>query len=208
MFSDSRFVAEAPSHLNAVYVAGATFKAGSVVRSWLYVGLAALAAVAGCSPADVRSDAPLSKAEWREFEGTWTAAGGRHTIHLGSDRRASIANLDGTLLLAGPGRPGVGFLAEAVVLNDSAAGMVGRAVWTDERGDQVYSELRGQGTTTGNRIEGTFLGGTGRYVGATGSYEFAWRFVLEAEDGTVQGQSLGLKGRVRVDAPGAGEPKP
>ena len=85
-------------------------------------------------------------------------------------------------------------------MNDSATGMVGRSVWTDERGDQVYSELRGEGTATGNRIVGTFLGGTGRYSGATGSYEFSWRFVLESEDGVVQGQSVGLKGRVHVEA--------
>jgi len=73
-----------------------------------------------------------------------------------SNRRASIADLDGTLLLGGPSRPGLGFRAEALVFNDSATGMVGRAVWTDERGDQVYSELRGEGTTTGNRISGNF----------------------------------------------------
>ena len=95
-------------------------------------------------------------------------------------------------------RPAVGFRAEAIVLNDSATGMVGRAVWTDEHGDQAYSELRGEGTATGNRIVGTFIGGTGRYSGATGTYEFSWRFVLESEDGTVQGQSIGLKGRVQV----------
>ncbi len=139
--------------------------------------------------------------EWREFQGTWTAAGSRHRINLGSGRRASIANFEGTLLLSGDARPAVGFRAEAIVLNDSATGMVGRAVWTDERGDQAYSELKGQGTNTGNRIVGTFLGGTGRYRGATGSYEFSWRFVLESEDGTVQGQSEGLKGRVRFDVP-------
>jgi hypothetical protein len=77
--------------------------------------------------------------------------------------------------------------------------MSGRAVWTDERGDQAYSELRGEGNATGNQIVGTFIGGTGRYAGATGTYEFSWRFLLEGEDGTVQGQSVGLKGRVRFD---------
>ncbi len=66
-----------------------------------------------------------------------------------------------------------------------------------------YSELRGEGTATGNRIVGTFVGGTGRYSGATGTYEFSWRFVLEAEDGSVQGQSVGLKGRVRIGSPQA-----
>lgn len=45
---------------------------------------------------------------------------------------------------------------------------------------------------------GTFIGGTGRYAGATGSYEFSWRFVLENEDGTVPGQSKGLTGKIRA----------
>ena len=68
----------------------------------------------------------------------------------------------------------------------------------------MFSELKGQGTSTGNSIVGTFIGGTGRYQGATGTYEFSWRFVLESEDGTVQGQSTGLKGRVRFE-PSQGE---
>jgi hypothetical protein len=150
-------------------------------------GVVALAA-SSCSPAPSSpADAPVGS-EWREFEGTWTAAGSRQSLALGADRKASVSTLRGSLLLSGPARPAVGFRAEAVVLNDSAIGMVGRAVWT---------ELRGEGTATGNRIVGTIVGGTGRYAGASGSYEFTWRFVMETEDGTVQGQSVGLKGRVR-----------
>jgi hypothetical protein len=163
--------------------------------------IAVLLAVAGCSPSSTPADAPLAATEWREFQGTWTATGNRQVMRLGAERRASIASFDGTLLLAGSLRPGVGFRAEALVLTDSATGMVGRAVWTDEHGDQVYSELRGEGAATGNRVVGTLIGGTGRYSGATGDYEFSWRFVLEAEDGTVQGQSQGLKGRVRFGTP-------
>jgi hypothetical protein len=162
----------------------------------LAAGVVALTATA-CRPAPQSPAAVAVGSEWREFEGTWTAAGSRQSIALGTDRQASVSMLKGSLLLSGPARPAVGFRAEAVVLNDSATGMVGRAVWTDERGDQAWSELRGEGTATGNRIEGTFVGGTGRYAGATGNYEFSWRFVLETEDGTVQGQSVGLKGRVR-----------
>jgi len=163
-----------------------------------------------CGPAP---QAPLvGEPAWREFEGTWTAAGSRHAIDLGAGRRASIADLDGSLLLAGANRPTLGFRAEAIVLNDSATGMVGRAVWTDEHGEQAYSELRGEGTATGNRIVGTFIGGTGRYSGAIGTYEFSWRFVLESEDGTVQGQSVGLKGRVQIGGspatPGPAGPRP
>lgn len=107
--------------------------------------------------------------------------------------------VDGSLVLSGQSRPSVGFKSEAIVFNDSTTGMVGRAVWTDEKGEQVYSELQGAGTANDNKITGTFVGGTGRYAGASGTYDFSWRFVLADEEGNIQGQSEGLKGRVRVD---------
>ncbi|MHC1741847.1 MAG: hypothetical protein AB9873_02305 [Syntrophobacteraceae bacterium] len=185
---------------------------GRLSRSgfWMIV-LAGLLVLTACGPAPQTSESLPVGGEWREFQGTWTAAGSRHLIPLGGDRRASVASLNGSLVLSGPSRPAMGFRAEAIVLNDTVTGMVGRAVWTDERGDQAYSELKGEGTATGNRIVGTFLGGTGRYSGVTGRYEFSWRFVLVSEDGSVQGQSVGLTGRVRVGSPqgtsGAGGPQ-
>jgi hypothetical protein len=195
-----------------VSAASASRLATPLARAWLAFAVAGLLALSGCEPARVSVGAAVADAEWHDFQGTLTAAGSRHTIRLGSDRRASIANLEGSLLLTGASSPGVGFRAEVVALNDSTTGMLGRAVWTDERGDQIYSELRGEGSATGNRIAGTFLGGTGRFAGASGSYEFSWRFVLESEDGTVQGQSMGLKGRVRAGSPqtatSAGRPRP
>ena len=139
----------------------------------------------------------LKESEWYEFSGTWTAAGKRQAIGLGGDRRASIADYSGSLMLYGPSRPALGFRAEAVVLNDTATGLIGRAVWTDNADNQVYSEFRDETTPAGTRIVGTFVGGSGRYQGATGTYEFSWRFLLEAEDGTVQAQSMGFSGKVQ-----------
>jgi hypothetical protein len=95
-----------------------------------------------------------------------------------------------------------------VALNDSQTGLVGRSVWTDERGEQVFSELTGEGTADRNRIAGTIVGGTGRYAGATGSYEFSWQFVMESEDGSIQGRAVGLKGRVLPGQPAAGGSRP
>jgi hypothetical protein len=152
-----------------------------------------------CSHAPQVSNSVSSGGEWQDFQGTWTAAGSRNIMQLGGDRRVALSIFNGSLVLAGRSRPSVGFRSEAMVFSDSATGLVGRAVWTDEHGDQAYSELRGEGTASNNKIIGTFVGGTGRYSGATGSYEFSWRFVLENEDGVVQGQSMGLNGRVRVD---------
>jgi hypothetical protein len=175
------------------------------------IALAVLLVVTACSRAPHTSESLSPVGEWHPFQGTWTAAGSRTRIPLGDGRRASIAKLEGSLVLAGPSRPAVGFRAEALVLNDTATGTIGRAVWTDDRGDQVFSELNGQGTSTGSHFVGTFIGGTGRYSGATGSYEFSWRFVLETEDGTVQGQSMGLNGKIRVGSeqatPDAGGPR-
>ncbi|MGB8341019.1 MAG: hypothetical protein WCE51_05475 [Chthoniobacterales bacterium] len=99
----------------------------------------------------------------------------------------------------------MGFRSEVIALVDSDTGLVGRGVWTDERGDQVFSELRGEGTAEHNHITGKFLGGTGRYAGATGSYEFSWQWVMEAEDGTIHGRAIDLNGRVRAGT--AGVPK-
>jgi hypothetical protein len=154
-------------------------------------------AAAACGPATESSQPREASGEWLQFEGTWNAAGSRHTISLGADRHSSIVDLSGTMLLSGPQRPGTGFRSEVIGLVDSASGFQGRSVWTDERGDQVFSELQGEGTATNNHITGTILGGTGRYTGATGAYEFSWHLMMEAEDGSIQGRAVDLKGRVR-----------
>ena len=165
-------------------------------------------AAASCGPPPAPGSTTAISAEWLEFEGSWNAAGSRRSIPLGADRQGSIIDLRGSMVLAGPSRPGVGFRSEVIALVDSGTGLVGRSVWTDENGDQVYSELVGEGTRAKNRMTGTILGGTGRYAGATGSYEFSWHFVLEAEDGSIQGSAVGLKGRVRPGQTGAGSMQP
>jgi hypothetical protein len=161
--------------------------------------LALVLLLAGCGPAP-QAPAAAPASGWHEFEGTWNAAGTRRTLALGDGRRVALLDLQGTMLLAGAGRPGVGFRAEAFALSDTATGLVGRSVWTDEGGNRVFSELKGEGTVAKNRITGSILGGTGRFAGITGDYEFSWQYVVESEDGSIQGRATGLKGRFRVGA--------
>lgn len=147
-------------------------------------------------------------AGWHEFEGSWGAAGRRKELHLGADRQVAVLEVTGSLLLSGPSRPAVGFRGEAVTFSDERTGLVGRAVWTDEHGDQVFSELSAASLQPGTRITGTFVGGTGRFAGATGEYEFGWQYLIESDEGTVQGRTIGLRGRVRAGGEppaGAGE---
>ena len=149
----------------------------------------------------------LATGEWRTFDGTWTATGTRTTLDLGGDHTASSVHMSGSLLLTNR-TLGVGFRAEFIGFVDSRSGMVGRAVWTDERGDKVFSELKGEWAGTGNHITGTFLGGSGRYAVLTGDYEFQWRYVLAAETGNVSGRTEGFKGRARLAASPASTPSP
>ena len=169
--------------------------------------LALAFAAAACGPTTQSARVAAAPGQSLEFEGSWNAAGSRHTIPLGDGRLGSIVELKGTMLLAGPGRPGVGFQSEVIGLVDSATGFQGRSVWTDEHGDQVYSELRGEGTAAKNHIAGTILSGTGRYAGVTGSYEFSWQWVMEGEDGAVHGRAADLKGRVQPGPAAGGSPR-
>jgi len=159
--------------------------------------LVALLLATACGHSGGAPQTPLS-GEWHAFEGTWTAAGTRRTLRLGADDRAAIFELTGTVLLTGAQRPAVGFRAQAIGFSDSRAGMQGRCVWTDERGDMVYSELKGEAVGSGNRIAGTFVGGTGRYAGVTGDYTFQWQYVVDTEDGAVSGRVVDFKGRARL----------
>jgi hypothetical protein len=140
---------------------------------------------------------------WHSFEGTGTAAGRGQALQLGPDRKVSIIHMTGSLLLTGEQRLGQGFRSEILGTFDSLKGGTAWCVWTDSRGDQVFSELRGERVGTGNRFVATFLGGTGRYSGVSGEYEFDWQYVIRAEDGMIQGRTVGLRGRFRVDAPPA-----
>ena len=167
----------------------------------------ALALVLGAAcggPAARTRDVPAAD-EWLPFSGSWTASGTRTALDLEAAHWAAILHMNGSLVLAGEKRPGVGFRAEVVGFTDSLTGLVGRSVWTDERGDKVFSELKGVWVGAGNHVTGTFLGGTGRFVGATGEYEFQWHYLHTGEDGAVAGRTTGLKGRVRL---AAGAPVP
>lgn len=164
--------------------------------------LALAAAPLACKPAGDAAPEPAADA-WRDFTGSWTAAGARRVLALAGSRSASVIDVSGTMILSGPQRPAVGFRAEAVALTDSATGLVGRAVFTDENGDRVFSELWGGGEEGDDRVHGRVVGGTGRFAGLEGEYSFRWQYLLEGEDGRIQGRAVELAGRVRRAAAAA-----
>jgi hypothetical protein len=108
------------------------------------VALALLLFAAACSHRTVPSPGIPSQGKWRTVEGTWSASGTRQTLNLDSNHRASNFDLSGSLLVTGDRGLGVGFQSQAIGFTDSLTGMQARCVWTDEHGDKVYSELKGE----------------------------------------------------------------
>jgi hypothetical protein len=142
-----------------------------------------------------------SAAQETSFEGSWSASGRRHAVALAGGREARIVEISGGVVLAsGDGLSG-GFRGEAIGFDDGEGMSLGRAVWTDENGDRVFSRLRGEPLETGRRISGTITGGTGRYAGLSGDYSFTWQYVLAAEEGRIQGRAVDLSGRIRRGPP-------
>ena len=169
----------------------------SVLSLWTLTGAASTAiAQAQETPRD----------GWNTFSGSWSAVGRRQTLQTEAGRDAAIVQLSGTLVLTGSGRSGgagrsgelaSAFRGEAIGFVDGDQPGSGRAVWTDSRGDLVFSALKVERLGTGRRVTGTITGGTGRYAGLTGDWDLTWQFVIETEDGEVQGRGADLKGRFR-----------
>jgi hypothetical protein len=134
---------------------------------------------------------------WRSFEGTWSAIGRRQTVSTETRRVAAITALSGTVTVTNAPGLGAGFRADVITFDDGGSVGEGRAVWTDSRGDRVFSQLKGEPVDTGRRVLGTITGGTGRYAGISGDYALTWQYVVRGEEDVVQGRAVDLKGRFR-----------
>jgi hypothetical protein len=153
-----------------------------------------------------RAQEPSPASAWLEFEGAWSASGTRQVLEMGPDRKAGIVYLSGSVVLTEPGGLSRGFRSQAIGFEDGYGTTLGQCVWTDERGDQIFFDLKGVPTETGRHIVGTVTGGTGRYAGLIGEYEFDWRYLIAGPDGELQGWGVDLKGRMRRPAPGEAPP--
>lgn len=134
---------------------------------------------------------------WKVIEGSMSLTGTRQILPTEGDRPAGVAHLSGSVVLTVGEELRRGFRSEAIYFDDGRGLAVGRSVWTDDRGDRIFAQLRGEPVHTGTRISGTVTGGTGRYAGLAGEFSFVWQYVVAAEPGELQGRTVTLKGRYR-----------
>ena len=161
--------------------------------------IAALAVVA--SLAGVAQTGAPSAAGPQPFTGTLTATGRRDTVPQEDGAVAVSTKWTGSLVITAGTGLRRGFRVEAIGFEDGQGRGVGRAVWTDDQGDRIFSRITGGYTSAGRRATATIAGGTGRYAGVTGDYTFEWKYVLPGEQGRVQARTVALTGTYRKDPP-------
>ena len=135
----------------------------------------------------------------QEFAGTWSASGQRQMLKTDVGYSAVTLQMSGAVMLTTSAGLSRGFRGEVIGFDDGAGVISGRAVWTDDRNDRIFSGIYGDAlTSSGRLVRGTITGGTGRYAGVAGEYEFRWQNLLTTEDNIVHGRAVDLHGRVRT----------
>lgn len=145
---------------------------------------------------------PPPASDWVLFSGMWSATGSYETIPTEGPHEASLVRLSGAVTLTSGGLAR-GFSGEAIGFDDGRGVSAGRAVWTDSAGNRVFSVIEGESIAAGRKVRGTITGGSGRFAGASGDYTLTWQYVVRAEDHTLQGRAVDLRGRIRI---GGGRP--
>ena len=147
------------------------------------------------------SAAEPAAGDWRPFTATWTLSGTRHLLPTEGPRPAAAVRLSGPMAVTSGEGLGRGFLGEVVGFDDGAALLVGRAVFTDEKGNRIYVSLKAEPIGTGRKATGTIAGGTGRYAGLEGTFTLAWQYVVEAGSDEISTHTMSFEGRTRLVAP-------
>ncbi|MBK9062879.1 MAG: hypothetical protein IPL89_06740 [Acidobacteria bacterium] len=140
---------------------------------------------------------PAAAEEWRSFSATWSLSGERTSIAAEGGRHAAIVHATGSFVITKGDVVGRGFFGELVGFDDGGSLLVGRAVFTDERGERVFATLKAQPLATGRTATGTITGGTGRWTDLEGEFTFSWKSVVESDDDQIHAFTVNVEGRAR-----------
>ena len=164
-------------------------------------GVAVLLAVALAAPLVPARAEPPKDEGWRAFKATWTLTGQRQVLPTEGARPAAIVYLTGPLVVTNGEGLGRGFLGEVIIFDDGGTLVVGRAVLTDRQGDRIFSAMKAEPVGTARKATGTITGGTGRYAGLEGTFDFSWQYVVSPESGEIDGRIENIEGRTRLVPP-------
>jgi hypothetical protein len=141
-------------------------------------------------------------AESGEFKGTMIANGTRTPFPFGDVRQVFTFKLGGHVSLQTPLGKKKDYWSECIGLADSTTGFVGRCVWKDLDGPEIYLTIQSDKLQQGSQVNGTIVGGSGKFAGITGDLSFNWSSVITQTDAegvvNVTGQTRNLAGHYQV----------
>jgi hypothetical protein len=141
-------------------------------------------------------------AESGEFKGTMIANGTRTPFSFGDVRQVFTFKVAGHVSLQTALGKKKDYWSECVGLSDSVSGVIGRCVWKDLAGPEIYLTLESDRLQQGSQVNGTIVGGTGYLAGISGELSFNWSAVTVQTDSegitNVTGQAKNLVGRYRI----------
>lgn len=141
-------------------------------------------------------------AESGEFKGTMIANGTRAPFPFGDGRQVFTFKLGGHVSLQTPLGKKKDYWSECIGLADSTTGIVGRCVWKDLDGPEIYLTIQSDKLQQGSQVNGTIVGGSGKLAGISGDLSFNWSSVITQTDAegsvNVTGQTRNLAGRYQV----------
>ena len=137
-----------------------------------------------------------------EFKGTLIANGTRTSFPFGDGRQVFTFKLSGHVNLQTSLSKKKDYWSECIGLVDSTTGLVGRCVWKDLAGPEIYLTLQSDKLQQGSQVTGTIVGGSGHLAGISGELSFNWSSVITLTESegivSVTGQSKNLSGSYRV----------
>ena len=143
-----------------------------------------------------------SAAESGEFKGTMIANGTRTPFSFGDVRQVFIFKLAGHVNLQTTLNKKKDYWSECIGLADSVTGIVGRCVWKDLAGPEIYLMIQSDKLQQGSQVAGTIVGGSGKLAGISGDISFNWSSVIALTDANgivnVTGETRNLIGRYQV----------
>lgn len=153
--------------------------------------LALVLAVGGSfGPEAGRSEAATGAAKTSPFSARWSTSGSWEGFSVGGGRWVSIYKSTGSIMNEAGKGPFHNMSSRCIGMGDSARADNGHCVFTDADQDKIFDEWTYDGTSG----TGTIIGGTGKYAGIQGHYDYEWVSVPAAKDGTYQGYSSRFEG--------------
>ena len=120
-------------------------------------------------------------------------------LEFADDRRIFIVRYTGNVKFDSSGGLPRSMYSECLGFGDSETGGLTRCKWVDTDGEHIYSELTEEIFGASRSIRGRIVGGTGKYQGLQGEFEFfAWVYAATIEEeGTIHGHTDTLRGEWR-----------